>query len=351
MKFSCLIFQELPSYQSIRGTMLNSTVNIGSNQINEWILPTSFCYGPSVALNFNSGYFALYSSNVVKTVVQSFRKEEDTVTSMTAIPSTVSTAIQQQTGDPQLTNLTLPLRNIQFPIVELYAPDDTQSNVSTEVFIASNCLVSIHLLINFGDGKEKRFDNFFQSNTTSHLYQKTGNMTIQLRAFYREQLIFVGERFIIVLERNCFHPTPMFDIQHSVRSNPLMIFMGTEIVIKSRKRYSHHLKGCRPPSSDHIIFSWELTNADTREERNTTIGQLKLTSQILGLLRISLRILAGNFSTSGILYANFIYPREIDMRVNVSCRRQNITGVNCLCDYAVGMQQVLGRNISYQWGT
>ncbi|XP_061191553.1 uncharacterized protein LOC133199700 [Saccostrea echinata] len=319
---------ELPKFQVVKGvTKFNASVNIGSNQFNEWILPNAFCYGQSVDLNFKSGLFVLFSSNGVKTLVQTFRKLDDDTNPTTSQPR----------------------RNIKFPGVELYTTDNTKSNVSSYFFIISNFCGKIQICIKFGDGVEKTLNNFSQSRTISHVYNRTGNMTIKLSVFHRNKQELTISRSIMVLDHHCFQATPMFDIRNSVPSNPLTVFLFSDIIIKSRKQYDHQSDRCRTEHTDHLTYFWKVTNTETGEETKSRRDQLPLISHTPGLFKVSLTIQVGQFSTTGILYIKFIFEHQMNFHRSVLCQFVNNSTSMVNINVDAEILPVWGENISYSW--
>ncbi|XP_061191524.1 uncharacterized protein LOC133199666 [Saccostrea echinata] len=320
--------KELPKFQVVKGvTKFNASVNIGSNQFNEWILPNAFCYGQSVDLNFKSGLFVLFSSNGVKTLVQTFRKLDDDTNPTTSQPR----------------------RNIKFPGVELYTTDNTKSNVSSYFFIISNFCGKIQICIKFGDGVEKTLNNFSQSRTISHVYNRTGNMTIKLSVFHRNKQELTISRSIMVLDHHCFQATPMFDIRNSVPSNPLTVFLFSDIIIKSRKQYDHQSDRCRTEHTDHLTYFWKVTNTETGEETKSRRDQLPLISHTPGLFKVSLTIQVGQFSTTGILYIKFIFEHQMNFHRSVLCQFVNNSTSMVNINVDAEILPVWGENISYSW--
>ncbi|XP_062581503.1 uncharacterized protein LOC134243288 [Saccostrea cucullata] len=372
-----LTVYEVPKQEVIGVSKFNASVNIGSNQFNEWILPNAFCYGQTVDLNFASGYFVLFSSNGVKTVVQTFLKHADKVTTLapnskqtkirpklwkptkegwsstdsqlhtitslgfpkkTPLPllqnasfeaSSVSEIPQTTTSQTSQTTYTTlvktnpttpqPRRNTKFPAVELYSANNTKSNVTSYFFIVSNYRDKIQICINFGDGTEKTL-NLTQSTTITHVYNKTGNMTVKLSVFLRNKEELSIFRYIMVLNHHCFQSTPMFDIRNSVPSNPLTVFLFSEIIIKSRKQYDHQSDRCNTDFRGQLTYIWTVTNTETGEETVSTRNQLSLPSHTPGLFKVSLEMHAEQFSTTGILYIKFIFKHRINFNKNILCQ-------------------------------
>ena len=186
----------------------NATITVGSNQMNEWSLLGSLCYGQTVDLNFTQGIFYLYSSNGVNSVIQTYMKYSDQTTaditmgtsrpsdilhSHVSLPSSTSKTLTSSirglrtlmpngnglftNGPPPNTHIQLLHKNRGFPAVDIYCPNDTQQNTSVNFFIFSNIADEIEIFIKFGDGTEHALKQFSGSEIISHSYQKSGNMT------------------------------------------------------------------------------------------------------------------------------------------------------------------------------
>lgn len=281
------ILQETATIIPITTTQLNaSTVNVGSHQRDEWALPHSFCDGQSVQLNFTSGAFTLYSSNGVKTVISKYSKTSITLSQ-------------------------IPRRNSIFPAVEVYTPNDTQRNVSVEFFVFSNVDDDIQLSVKYDDDTPgESFKVISKSRIISHTYLKKGNITVHFNAFYKDLQILNISRSVMVLDHYCFQPSPMFSVNHSVRSNPLTVFMSTDLVIKSRKQIYPHPKGCGNDSLGRVSYFWDVTNVKTGRRVTSTLVQLTLSSRTPGLFKVSLKMKVGQFTTSGILYVKICWNQK-----------------------------------------
>lgn len=312
----------------IRTTQLNATVDVGSHQRDEWALPNSFCYGQSVQLNFTSKAFTLYSSNGVKTVISKYSK--------TSIPITLSQ---------------IPRRNIIFPAVEVYTPNDTQRNVSVDFFVFSNVDDAIQLSVKYdADTPGESFKIISKSRIISHKYLKTGNMTVHFNAFYKDLLILNISRYVMVLDHYCFQPSPMFSIDHSVPSNPLTVFMSTDVVIKSRKQIYPHPKGCGHESPGRVSYLWDVTDVKTGRKITSTLVQLTLPSGTPGLFKVSLKIKVGQFTTSGILYVKILLEREAKFHDNLLFRSLPYVENSTITSIA-DILPVYDQNITTCWNT
>lgn len=322
------ILQETATTSPISATQLNATVNVGSHQRDEWALPHSFCDGQSVQLNFTSGAFTLYSSNGVKTVISKYLK--------TSIPITLSQ---------------IPRRNIIFPAVEVYTPNDTQRNVSVEFFVFSNVDDDIKLSVRYDDDTPgESFKFISKSRIISHTYLKTGKMTVHFNAFYKDLQILNISRSVMVLDHYCFQPSPMFSINHSVASNPLTVFMSTDLVIKSRKQIYPHPKGCGYESPGRVSFFWDVTNVKTGRKITSSLVQLTLPSRTPGLFKVSLKMKVGQFTTSGILYVKIILEREAKFDNNILFRSLPYAKNSTITSLA-DILPVYDQNIMYCWNT